>query len=177
MSAETKDVVDAIYRHQNPEDCSKAKYYIVPPCELLAAAVGGVAGAGPPCRQASGFFLNNRMHSLTLSSNTHHPGNHGMSAGMRTYSWILAGAFLQDRVAIFPPFARPGKDDPYVARKEFAPVRPTGKALPFATHTHKHNQSTILDCAPPPPTRNPTQMAVDGRPVLRQPHPDPGLLL
>ena len=34
MSAETKDVVDAIYRHQNPEDCAKAKYLIFPPCEL-----------------------------------------------------------------------------------------------------------------------------------------------
>ena len=32
MDDETREVVDAIYRQQNPEDCSKAKYYIVPPC-------------------------------------------------------------------------------------------------------------------------------------------------
>jgi len=31
MDPDTQDVVDAIYKQQNPPDCSQAKYFIFPP--------------------------------------------------------------------------------------------------------------------------------------------------
>ena len=104
MDQETVDVVEAIHRQQNPDDCATAKYFIFPP--------------GTQNGSSHGISLNSfdTPTNCFLSSSSPPPpppkkGNQGLGADLRFYCWILFGAFLQNRVIIFPPTYRSEADE------------------------------------------------------------------